>query len=145
MLTFIFSAMFTLQMKKKSFRLTPVSQRQYVQVRTYTGTDTTTHHTSCEHLRRQNRTVRAFSGLTRAIMCNMLSNLVALSLPVSCFTLNLSPSLSLHATVTVASVDVLLATGGSICPKRPTRLPLWCHLPAIPLMFHGWSDRRSET
>lgn len=50
-------------------------------------------------------------------MCNMLTNSLTLSLSLSFFALNLSPSLSLHASVTVASVDVLLATGAQSVQK----------------------------
>lgn len=64
-------------------------------------------------------------------MCNMLIHL--LSSPFFLFALNLSAPLSLCTSVTVASVDVLLATAGFNLSKRPTPLPLCCHLPVIRL------------
>lgn len=77
-------------------------------------------------------------------MCNMLTNSVALCLPVSFFALNLSPSLSLHASVTVASVDVLLATGGSICPKAHSAATL-VPSPGDPFILYSWHEGHSET
>lgn len=61
------------------FRLTPVSEQQYVHALTHTHTHThTTHHiTSCEHLDRQFQLWEYFTAPTRAIMCNMLANSVA--------------------------------------------------------------------
>lgn len=62
-------------------------------------------------------------------MCNMLSNSATISLCVS-DALTLSHS---SASVTVASVDVLFSHRGLSLFKRPTLLPLCCHLPVIHL------------
>ena len=112
------------------------SSNMCMRLHTHTHTHTTHHITSCEHLDRQIQLWEYFTAPTRAIMCNMLANSVARFPLLSFFFFFSTLNLLLFFTPHVRQRGICwspFSYWANRLSKRPSPMPLCCHLPVIRL------------